>query len=437
MKIYRLIFISVLTGFLINCFIPIAYGLTLTKVYELKDGVVTQNDLARDNVPFPFPYIPIYKVDWDGAIDLYALEEEGVVVHRFNPTLSDDVALFPSESGDVVLAMIGYPGFNPPNVDPVRKKVFSREGEQIYEGQYRGFPRLMSDGDYLVIFINGQKPPPHVVIPVRQEYVTIVNLGTGQTLGIDTSVAYIHGVSEGEGDALIAVPEYIGFFEGRAGGTKIYDAEGNLRFTLDPGFLCDGAGGNIRGKVLYLSGEYIVQAGYKVQERKEVVEVHEGKETIFFVAECGRGRDRENGVQVYDGDGKLLWEEYLGKGRGDLQIVVSPNAEYVAVNTGPRAGIKVYSLSDGREQWEFNGNIDGLYFRGDLSDDGRVLVVSTFDYADRASEIYVIDEGRLGSHMEIPSEGNLRAEGILDPTASYLLVNDDNGGVVYKVTVGE
>jgi hypothetical protein len=436
MKIYRFIFISVLTGFLINSFVAIAYGLTLTKVYELANGIITHDDLARDKVAFAFPYIPVYKVDSDGAIDLYTLDEKGAVVHRFNPTLSDDVALFPSKSGDV-LAMIGYPGFNPPNVEPVTKKVFSREGEQIYEGKYRGFPRLMSDGDYLVIFITGQKPPPHVVIPVRQEYVTIVNLGTGQTLGIDTSVAYVHGVSEGEGDALIAVPEYIGFFEGRTGGTKIYDAGGNLKFTLDPGFLCDGAGANIRGKVLYLSGKYIVQAGYKVQERKEVVEDHEGKETIFYVAECGRGRDRENGVQVYDGDGRLLWEEYLGKGRGDLQIVVSPNAEYVAVYTGPRAGINVYSLSDGRERWEFNGNIDGLYFSGDLSDDGRVLAVSTFDYADRVSEIYVIDEGRLASHMEIPSERNLRAEGIVDPAASYLLVNDDNGGVVYKVTGGE
>lgn len=281
MKIFRTISLPVLIGFVIIPFAGITFSLTPDKVYELRNGVVIQNDLARDSIPFPFPYIPVYKVDWDGAIDLYTLDEKGAVVHRFNSAQADNVALFPSQSGDVVLAMIGYPGFNPPNVEPVTKKVFSREGEQIYEGKYRGFPRLMSDGDYLVIFITGQKPPPHVVIPVRQEYVTIVNLGTGQTLGINTSVASVHGVTEGEGDTLIAVPEYIGFFEGRTGGTKIYDAGGNLKFTLDPGFLCDGVGGNIRGKVLYLSGKYIVQAGYKVKERKKSLRYTKERKLFF------------------------------------------------------------------------------------------------------------------------------------------------------------
>ena len=431
MRKYKAAIILPSIVFLLSTFPVVGYSATLNKVYELKNGIITRNDLARDNVPFPFRYVPIYKVDWEGAYDLYTLDNNGGLIHHFNPEKRDGLAFFPSSTGRVILAREGPFNFDPPNMEPWIKKVYSNDGELIWSDRYPGYPRLATDGDALVIFNTGQKPPPQVKAKPKYDPVRIVDLKTGVTTRIDWAVSETHGVSESAGTGLIALPEFIAYWEGEKGGTRIYDLNGNLKFILDPGFLCEGAGVNVRGKVLHLSDNYIIQAGYRIQERRKVVTEYRGENLTCYGAECGA--DCDNGIQVYNGRGSLLWEEYLGKGQGDLQIVVSLNDEYVAVRAPGVLGFRVYALSDRNEKWRYNSGFDGWYSTGALSDDGKMLVVSAFDYQNRTSLIYVVEEGRLRECIKVPSKDNYRAKGFVDRSGAYVLITNHEGGILYDI----
>jgi hypothetical protein len=226
-------------------------------------------------------------------------------------------------------------------------------------------------------------------------------------------------------------------------GTQIIDEKGNLRFRLNADSYCQKNYPTGRSKATYGSDNYICQIA-NLPENTMVDE--KGRTTVSY----------DTFLEVYDGNGNLLWDFKSPSRDNNARLFVSDNEEFLCLLLGRNEKLVVFETAFGEKVYELTNLFPGQLMEGGMiSDDGNVLMVSSryvyrpeddsddpedtrreFEFMVEALKkpynISIIKNGNVtGSVSAIPEKGLIN--GFITPNGEYLIAGVPSTVCVYKI----
>jgi hypothetical protein len=400
-------------------------GISAEMVLEIKNGSVVYNVNetrgAEDSVRIPFRFF-YDGLGFGNPPSIVFIDPSGAVTFADHCPVSPTITatLHAASNGTAYLKMEG-PHSRLPGIDhnpyPAKKKFYDAEGELLWEKDIIGYPRVSPVGDYVGIF-EVQGPESKITIIDRAGRETVIKAPCGQW----------HAVSQDGKYLLLGEPSYVPV--DWPGGTTAFSKDGTLKARLDPLFICETTGMNLRGQTLYGSDKLIIQSGVY------------GHRVVHWEGEVWGVSDSpefERGIQVYRANGTKLWEKNLGEGSDrELNFFVSGNEEFIAFFPGRLSGVTVLRAETGDVLYEFDAGIPGRVYDGFISDDGKTVLLTHVGGRHGAFEsgVVLVREGVIAAtaHAE-PGDG--RVTGRLSEDGTMLLVSEQDSAKVFLIGGGK
>ena len=399
--------------------------ITAEKVLEIRNGSVVYNvndgrsPDARVSMPFNFFFDGL---GFGKPPSIVFLDRSGYITFEDHCSISSTTGatIHAADDGTAYLKMEGpnkmytYVEYNP---YPENKKFYGADGGLLWERDILGYPRVAPLGDYVAVF-EVERPDSNVTIVDREGLETVIKAPCGLWHAISKNGEYV----------LLGEPS--GVPVEWPGGTTVFSKDGTLKTRLDPLFRCETTAMNKRGQTLYGSDKLIIQSGVFGHRTPDP----EGR--IWGLLDSP---EFERGIQVYNANGKKLWEKNLGEGSArELNFFVSANDEFIAFFPGGSSGVSVLRAETGDPLYDFDPGIPAQVYEGYISDDGKTVLL-TYVVGQRGefkSGLVLVREGVIAATVSAgPGDG--RVTGRLSKDGTMLLVCEQDSAKVFSLGGGK
>jgi hypothetical protein len=326
----------------------------------ISDNLKTLTAEEREDLYSSFSLIPLRNASYL-ASGFYLLDSSGGV-KKFLYTEESKGYVHPSKDGNRYLVCKGaYSNFVFDDYSPVVKELYDIENWLIWAHEIKGHVKA---ADHLgTIIVKNVIRGPGIAIVNNGVYTRFFPKYGGNPFCISTDGGIIV-IPEHDGRVPIKGPK----------GTRIYDNQGELLFTLNPDFVADIGTSTHKPLVIYASAKYIIQICQRaVRKAYDTPAFNDEGEEL----ESLTGVPGEQYIQVYDRGGGLLWQEVFEVSPYITNFTVADNEEYIAViipNTTREC--RVFELKTGKEKYRLSLPEDfGPVSDASISNDGSKLTV--------------------------------------------------------------